>query len=230
MNTSVLIYSCDKYSDVWGPFFTLFFKYWDCPYQVYLAAETEQCLLPEVKTINTEGTWTERMQRAVREIPTKYVIGMCEDMFFRREVRQDIINNCIAYMQMDDLIGCFNFEKEYEPGINLTKSNYLDFGLKPSGDHFQKSCQPTLWRKYYLEMLLEGKMNAWEWEWLVRDYPLKHYIWNGLLSETVFDYGYKDNKWFGVHNGKWIREDVVPLFEKEHIDVDYSERGFYGEV
>lgn len=230
MNTSVLIYSCDKYSDVWGPFFTLFFRYWDCPYQVYLATETEQCLLPEVKTINTEGTWTERMQQAVREIPTKYVIGMCEDMFFRRRVHQEVIENCLMYMEFDDRIGCFNFEKEYERGIKLIPSDYLDFAEKPQGDHFQKSCQPSLWRKDYLIDMLEGKMDAWHWEWLVREYPLKHYIWNGLLSETVFDYGYKDNKWFGVHNGKWIREDVVPLFEKEHIDVDYSERGFYGEV
>ena len=26
MNVSVLVYSCDAYSDVWQPFFTLFFK------------------------------------------------------------------------------------------------------------------------------------------------------------------------------------------------------------
>ena len=111
-DTSVLIYSCDKYSDVWGPFFTLFFRYWDCPYQVYLATETEQCLIPEVKTINTEGTWSERMQQAVKEIPTKFVIGMCEDMFFRRKVRQDIIDNCIMDMHKDRGIGCFNFEDD----------------------------------------------------------------------------------------------------------------------
>ena len=226
MNTSVLIYSCDKYSDVWGPFFTLFFRYWDCPYQVYLCTESEQCLIPEVKTINANGTWTERMQKAVREIPTKYVLGMCEDMFFRRTVRQDIINNCVLYMEHDGQIGCFNFEKEYEPGIELIPSNYLDFAEKPPGHHFQKSCQPTLWRRTYLEKLLDAQMDAWNWEWQERDYPFRHYIWNGLLSETVFDYGLHDRQGFGIVQGKWYLADVEPLFKKEGIDIDFGKRGF----
>ena len=226
MNTSVLIYSCDKYSDVWGPFFTLFFRYWDCPYDVYLVTESEQCMIPEVKTINANGEWSERVQKAVREIPTKYVIGMCEDMFFRRPVRQDIIGNCVLYMEHDGQIGCFNFEKEYEPGIELKPSNYIDFAQKPSsGPHFQKSCQPTLWRRAYLEKLLDCSLDPWNWEWQEREYPLKHYIWNGLLSQTAFEYGLHDRKGFGIVQGKWFREDVKPLFEKEGINIDLSVRG-----
>lgn len=226
LNTSVLIYSCDKYSDVWEPFFTLFFRYWECPFRVYIATESKKCFTPGVTTINGLGTWTERMQKAVREIPTKYVIGMCEDFFFRRPVRQNIIDNCIMYMEHDYEAGCFNFEKEYDQGIQLIPSEYLDFAEKPPGDHFQKSCQPTLWRREYLAELLEGKMDAWHWEWQVRDYPLKHYIWNGLRDELVFEYGYHNNKWFGIQKGKWVKDDVGPLFQKERIEVDYRKRGF----
>ena len=229
-NTSVLIYSCDKYSDVWGPFFTLFFRYWKCPYQVYLAAETEQCLLPEIKTINTEGTWTERMQKAVREIPTKYVIGMCEDFFFRRNVKQDIIERCIRYMEHDYEAGCFNFEKECEPGIHLISSEYENFGMKPPGNHFQKSCQPTLWRRGYLEQLLDCKLDPWNWEWQVREYPMAHYIWTGSAESTAFDYGLKSRNPFGIVQGKWVEADVVPLFQREGIDFDFGERGFYGQI
>lgn len=226
MNTSVLIYSCDKYSDVWGPFFKLFFRYWDCPYQVYLVTESEQCLLPEVKTINANGEWTERVQKAVREIPTKYVIGMCEDFFFRRPVRQEIIDQCIRYMEHDHTIGCFNFEKEYQQNIPLKEADIPNFAQKPSSGHyFQKSCQPTLWRKKYLEELLDCKLDPWNWEWQEREYPLKHMIWNGPLEETVFDYGLHDRLGFGIVQGKWFREDVEPLFQKEGINIDLSVRG-----
>lgn len=225
MNTSVLIYSCDKYEDAWEPFFTLFFRYWDCPYPVYLCAESKKCDFPGVTTINTLGTWTERMQKAVREIPTKYVIGMCEDMFFRRPVRQDIINNCVMYMEHDHTIGCFNFEKEADPDVDLEKSQYLDFGRKPKGNYFQKSCQPTLWRRTYLEKLLNGKMSPWEWEWTDAEYTLDHYVWNGLAENIAFEYGYHDRRWFGIQQGKWVRDDVEPLFSKENIDIDLSERG-----
>ncbi len=34
---AILVCSCDKYADVWEPFFKLFFKFWpDCPYPIYL--------------------------------------------------------------------------------------------------------------------------------------------------------------------------------------------------
>ena len=225
MNTSVLIYSCDKYSDIWGPFFKLFFKYWNCPYQVYLATETEQCLIPEVKTINTEGIWSERMHKAVEEIPTKYVIGMCEDFFFRRPVNQTIIDSCIMYMEYDSHAGCFNFEKEYEEGCELLPTKYICFGKKPEGNHFQKSCQPTLWRRDYLLEMLDCKLDPWDWEWTERDFPLDHYIWNGPPDRTAFDYGYYNREWFGLIKGKWIIDDVSPLFAKEGIDIDFSVRG-----
>ena len=36
-DSAILILSCDKFSDLWKPFFDLFWKYWpDCPYNVYL--------------------------------------------------------------------------------------------------------------------------------------------------------------------------------------------------
>ena len=227
MNTSVLIYSCDKYEDAWEPFFTLFFRYWNCPYQVYLCAESKKYEHPKVKTINTLGTWTERMQKAVREIPTKYVIGMCEDFFFRREADQVIINNCVISMEHDHTIGCFNFEKERQPGIPLEPTEIACFWKKPlSGHWFQKSCQPTLWRRKYLDELLDCKLDAWHWEWQEREYPLNHLIYIGDEDNAVFSYGLHDRNQFGIVQGKWVKEDVVPLFEKEGIEVDYSIRGF----
>ena len=227
MNTSILIYSCDKYEDAWEPFFTLFFRYWDCPYDVYLCTESKKYDHPKVKTINTLGTWTERMQKAVREIPTKYVIGMCEDFFFRRPVKQGIIGNCVLYMEHDHTIGCFNFEKERQPNIPLQKTDYLDFAQKPADGHgFQKSCQATLWRKKYLEELLDCKLDAWHWEWQEREYHMKHMVWNGLLTEMAFDYGLYNKNRFGIVQGKWVKDDVVPLFEREGIEVDFSKRGF----
>ena len=224
MNTSVLIYSCDKYSDIWGPFFTLFFRYWKCPYQVYLVTETEQCLIPEVKTINVnDGAWTNRVRKALEEIPTKYVIGMCEDMFLRRTVHDEMIETCIGYMEHDDRIANFNFEKEYDW---ILPSKFEFWGKKPSGNHYQKSCQPTLWRREtFIELLPEGQ-DAWQWEMSGTSPEYDYYIWTGPADDLVFEYGYHNNEWFGIQKGKWVRHDVVPLFEKENIDIDYSVRGF----
>ena len=122
---SVLIYSCDNYSDIWKPFFTLFFRYWNCPYQVYITAESKKCEWENVITLNTTGEkWTDRIRKAVEMIPTKYVIGMCEDMFFRRPVRQDIIDNCYLEMEKNPKIVNFNFEKTRTPTEESVYDNF----------------------------------------------------------------------------------------------------------
>ena len=219
---SVLIYSCDAYSDIWGPFFTLFFRYWDCSYPVYVTAETEQCLLPDVKTINTQGTWTQRIRQAVEQIPTEYIIGMCEDMFFRRPVIQETISACKAFMDNNPNIGAFNFEKEY---VMHDESQYPSFVLKASGSEYKKTCQPTLWRRSVLLELLDMDCDAWAWEDSATDSPYEFYVWTGPEQNLVFEYGYHNRKWFGIHDGKWVADDVGPLFEKENIKIDLSVRG-----
>lgn len=227
-NISVLIYSCDKYSDIWGPFFTLFFRYWECPYQVYLATESEQCLLPNIKTINTEGeTWTERIRAAVEQIPTDYVIGMCEDFFFRRPVKQYIIDSCLTHIKRFQNIACFNFEKDYDGAYS--SGLFSCFGKKPRGNNFQKSCQPTLWCKSILLELLDCKMDPWQWEESDTTGRYDFYIYTGHPEGVAFDYGYKHGSWFGIRKGKWVLEDVGPLFEKEGINIDLSQRGVYKE-
>ena len=82
MSTSVLIYSCDKYSDVWEPFFTLFFRYWECPYRVYISSETKKCRVPGVTTLNVNGEWSDLIRQALEQIAQalhKDVFGLVAD-------------------------------------------------------------------------------------------------------------------------------------------------------
>ena len=219
MRTAVMIYSCDAYSDIWEPFFTLFFRYWKCPYPVYIATETETCVIEGVKTVNSFGIWTERMRSALEQIPADYVICMCEDMFIRRPVKQEVIDSCIGWLEEDPSIACFNFEKGED---NLDPSRYFGFGFRRD---WKKSCQPAIWRKSILEKLLDCQMEPWQWEESPASDEYKYYVFTGDDADLVFEYGYHDGKWFGVQKGKWVAEDVGPLFKKEGISVNLSIRG-----
>lgn len=228
---SVLILSCDDYEDVWNPFFTLFYKYWKCPYKVYITTESKKCNIAGVYTINynyTLNQWTERIRATLKEIPTKYVLMMCEDFFFRKNIRQDVIDKCIYWLDTNNNAAVFNFEKECFN--DLLDCDYNEFGLKPNNASYRYSCQPSLWNKEILIKLLDGENSnktPWQWELTnaINDY--EYYIFNGDINNLAFDYGYYNANPMGVRNGKWVAKDVIPLFAKENIAVNYLIRGFY---
>ena len=82
---AVLVHSCDKYSEAWELFFSLFFRAWkECPFQVYLSTEYNSFDNYKVKTINTgEGSWTRRLHKAVDSIDSQYIIILLEDFFLQ---------------------------------------------------------------------------------------------------------------------------------------------------
>lgn len=228
---SVLVLSCDTYDDVWNPFFTLFKKYWDCKYKIYITTESKKCNIDGVETISYNyplDKWTERIRNTLINIPTKYVLMMDGDFFFRRNVRQDIIDKCLEFMKKDNNIAVFNFEKEY---LNtLLECECEDFGLKPDNALYRHSCQPSLWNKEILIKLLDGEnrnKTPWQWELTNASNDYKYYIYNGDEDKLVFEYGYRNGNLISLRNGKWVSKDVIPLFAKENIAVNYLTRGFY---
>lgn len=215
---TVFVLSCDNYSDTWKPFYTLFKKYWDCPYDVYIVTETKDC--EYFKTIKTTGSWTERVKKALEQIESEYVIILLDDFFIRRKVDQQRIDYCIGKFEPD--IAVFNFETEYSPNIEVGLDG---FKQRPNKSEYLCSCQPSIWNRKILIELLDKAMTAWDWELQILDSKYRFFINSGDL---IFDIG---DKYCGrIIRGKWVRKDVVVFFEQENIDVDYSKRGFFGEA
>jgi hypothetical protein len=117
-----------------------------------------------------------------------------------------------------------NFEKEY---MTIEPCDVFGFGRKPDGGEYRLSCQPTLWRRSVLLDLLKQPMSAWSWEMSSAHAPNQYdyLIWTGDDDDLVFEYGYHNYQWFGIRKGQWVGRDVVPLFEKEGIEVDFKKRG-----
>lgn len=216
---SVLILSCDSYSDLWLPFFTLLNKYWKRPYKTYLSCETKQCEYCNTINVN-DNCWTKRIRETLKQINTEYVIIMCEDFFMRKPVDQKRIETAIN--RFDDNTATFNFEKDYS-----TDNGSNDFRLRDNKEQFTKSCQTGVWDRLKLIELLNKDLNPWEWEESPNTTNYKCFINTGDL---IFDYGFYNHNWFGVVKGKWIMSDIDPLFKKENIDIDYSIRGISKEI
>src|SRR6266568_9360967 len=86
---AVLVVSCDPYSDVWAPFFTLFWKYWpDCPYPVYLGTNEKTVPHNSVTTlrVGTDRDWSSNLREMLRQLRAEHVMLFLEDFFITARV------------------------------------------------------------------------------------------------------------------------------------------------
>ena len=98
-NITILVNSCDDYSDAWTPFFTLFKRFWpNCEYPILLNTETKKFDIEglNIRTINSSKSlsYSERLLQALKEVETPLVLILLEDFFIRNYVDINRIKMC----------------------------------------------------------------------------------------------------------------------------------------
>ena len=212
---SVLVMSCDLYSDIWEAFFKCKDKYWENSPKTYLVSETKECKYCD--TIKAQGTWTSRLKEALEQIDTKYVLFMMDDFFIRSKVDTDRINSTLKLFKKDT--ACFNFEINT---LSYEGKNVLNgFAERNNKEPYLNSCQPSIHDRLKLIERLQDEQSAWEWELTQVDSPYKFYI---NKTEKVIDIGQEYLQLFGIARGKWTMEAYRFL---KDFDIDFSKRGFF---
>jgi len=164
-------------------------------------------------------------------IKTKYTLLMLDDFFLRSKVEQSKIEEIVRWMDEDKNIVCFNCD----PNVCYTDwevDRYPGFRRLPPGNNYTLSLQAAIWRTKGLKKYWRPNVTPWEWEEFcnVRTirYPNDKFYCLNNADSAFFDYGHKKfGGIWGVYRGKWVIDDVAPLFEKENIYVDYSVRGMF---
>lgn len=202
---SIIISSCDKYSDLWLPLGNLYKKYWkNCNYDIYLITESLNFkevtnLDINIKTININSIyWSQRLKLALKskKIINKNVLLVLDDFFLQSKVIDNIIekyfNNFIKFrMHMLRLVARPSPQKKNKFLNNIGKiENFEKYAI---------SSQAAFWKKNILINQLNDKENIWQFEI------------NGsqrLRNKNVNFYGvYKDifpYKHHVIERGKWF--------------------------
>jgi hypothetical protein len=223
VDTSVLVVSCDKYRDLWVPFFTLFFKYWpDCPYQVYLCAN-EMCYEDErVQTILTgpDKSWSSNLMRCFEKLTKDYVILFQEDFLFTKPVDTERIRDLALYLK-DRHAACLRLMPCPPP------ETIVDYKLKvgeiSKGAPYRVSLQSAIWNKSVLYELLKDGESPWDLENIgsIRSNALdKPFLSVAGQNRTAWPLDYFST---AVVQGKWVRE-AVDICRREAIPVDKTQR------
>lgn len=237
-NCTVLINSCDSYEDLWNPFFKLFKTYWkNCPYEVVLNTETKQFFDNEIdiRIVNypsiKKDNYGKRMRNCLKSIKTPYVILLLDDFFLREPVDEAFIEKIVDYLDNNPDVICFNFDVANDK-YDVDDGRFLEFRKRSLYGEYKYNMQAAIWRTQELYAAWKPNESPWQWELYgnVRSWTEEKLIY--ILKEeikTPLEYGYYPAA-RGVYRGKWVLEDVKPLFDANEISIDYEIRGIYSEI
>jgi hypothetical protein len=214
---AVLVVSCDKYSDVWEPYFRLFRKRWpDCPYPVYLGSNFVDFRFEGVSCIpiGEDRSWTENLHLLLDAVDRSRIILLLEDFFLTRETNTDLIIKMVELSEKLDL-GCFRLFPLPPPSKKIP--DIPGVGEIRKGDDFRVSTQAGIWSTKLLRSLAWPGMTAWQFEEiasLVSDMMPERYLG---LYEPAMEYCN------GLVQGKWMPEGLQ-VCREAGIEPDLSVR------
>ena len=218
MTCSVLVSSSDAYSDLWTPFFTLFWRNWpDCPYPVFLGTNREHFEHPRVRILNAglDESWSKNLRSFLSRIDSEYVLFLLEDFFFVKRVSTASISEQLNALRSlnGTMLRLFPNPPPHQP-----VSGYAGIGSVHRLAPFRVSAQAALWKRTDLLALLVDGESPWEFE---RKGTLRSQNSAGgfyCTYKPVLPYIHT------VEQGRWFRS-AARRFEREDIGCNFDARG-----
>jgi hypothetical protein len=169
MNTlSIVVLSCDAYSDLWEQYFYFLDYYWnDKSYNTFLVNNLKHFTKDGVEVVNPgNGNWSSRVRFALNKIDSPYVFITLDDYFMSDRVDDEEIDDILSLMQREN-IDYYQLEisakKDYYKWNKFKDYSYL-YEI-PKTRNYWVDTSVTIWKKdFLLELLGEGDYSAWKFE------------------------------------------------------------------
>ena len=211
--------------------FKLFNIFWpEYKGKIYLNTETKFFDYPglniiSVKNNHVKAPWSKCLINAINKIEEDHFIYMQEDYFLHNYVNHKEVLNFYEKFRKYDL-DCLHLTDQ------CTKGPFDDFRdnilLIDKNAPYRASTQAAFWKKdSFLEIL-----RPWESGWDFEKFGSKRTINNLNMICTVSHNKYKKNDnellpyiFTGIIKNKW-KNEVIDLFNKHNIVIDFTKRGF----
>lgn len=211
---SVLVVSCDKYSDLWLPFFELFWRFWpDCPFNVYLLSNNMAAHIPKVKPllVGDDLSWSDNLIKALNQLNEEYVLIFLDDLLLLDHVKTDDVVKIVGWVveKMPNYL-------RMNPYPRADKSYNELVGIVLRGTVYRTATVMAVWKRDILLNLLRPGENAWEFEIC------------GTVRSDCYDKFYATwTDYFPIVNsvikGKWRRRAIRKL-RSLRIEIDLEKR------
>lgn len=223
-NLAILIVSCDKYADIWEPFFKIFFKEWeDIPFKIYLGSNYKKYEDKRVTNISIgeDRAWCENLEKMIKNIEEDNIMFILEDFFLTNKVNTSEIEKAFEYFKKNN-IDCLKLcPDRYHKSKKIIGSieNIVIKDLEPYTP-YRINTAVCIWKKYFLMALCIPGLSAWDFETvnseLINYFDCKIYY----LEPPILYFKH------AVEKGRWLEQGMNNL-KKNNILVEYGERGLY---
>jgi hypothetical protein len=217
---TILITSCDKFSDTWEPLADSFNEFWsDCSFPTRLLTNHKNFERFEIKAIKVgeDLDWSSNLKKALQSITTEYVLLWLDDVFISEKVDNTMIQEILNFIKKNDSnflrlrpFPMPDFWVENNFGIILPKSFY-----------YRVSIFSTIWKKSILESLLFEGESAWKFELngSKRSVSIEKFY---CTRNPIFQYIH------GIEKGLW-KKDAVEWLQKRDQKPDFEYRRMMNE-
>jgi hypothetical protein len=161
---AVLVVSCDRFQDLWHPFFACFFKYWpDCPYPVYLGSNSAQYRDDRVRPIlvGEDLDYSSNLLSMIHAIEQEWIVTWIEDRALSAKVDTERIEGLIRCAQ-EQGAGYLKLIANHPFATSADGSR--EIGEIARHTPYRVSVTVALWHKPTLLALLRGGESAWDLE------------------------------------------------------------------
>ena len=237
---TLIVCSCDGYSDVWYPYFEIFKRNWsDFAYPIVLNTETEKythegldikCLQLYNEETKKKVSWADRMIETLKRIDSDFVMLTCEDNFIVSKVDNDKFEKAFDIIKKNRKISMLSFAGKLRAS---EKTKWIgDFGRIPMKKRYRVVLDTAIWRKDALLRNLKSGESPWEFELKGTERALwdftEYYRYKNYEefddAEPIVNVPFTSLQGVGITGGKW-RWKNPELFAKYGITVDFSKRG-----
>lgn len=233
-NCTIIVNSCDAYSDTWNLFFAAFKNHWkDCPYPVLLNTQlikeynTELSIqIHNFKSDKKKDQWGKRLRNTLEYIKTDFVIMLYDDFVLEKDVNQSVVSDCISWLKENSNISVFYFLQVC--GKNIDDNKYSGFERIGDKTDYKLNSAPAVWRREDLLKLVEDNDSPWAWEFFgTHRAHESNSLFYSIKDNKKRPYVYSHERGGAVYRGKWVESVVSPLIEKYNLSLDLSLRGKY---
>lgn len=164
---TILILSCDKFSDLWDGNVQLFNQNWsDRGVRTCIVTDketTKHYANVEIIAATDAAEWSERLAYALQQVDTDYVFVTLDDYFLIRQVSDRGITDLLDMMQKMSVSYLRLFPRPKRATRNAIEG-YDKIYWVDTNENYSVNLYAGIWKKDFLAYTVKEPKNAWQFE------------------------------------------------------------------